>query len=588
MNKGKTSINDLSDDALIMIFSNLAFLDKVKLPMVCKRWRVVCDSYNLFSNQYALGTVSLPNAHEEDQFTCRSHTIPDKDCIYDTLFRCKPPTRGPLSEFQRNAEESEKRLVVKKDILHKSLNKVGQHLKILGLNFCHCVDDETLLTISRTCKCIEHLDLSFSSAAKCFDGVRGAYSKRQYSNSINSRSCKSLSDAIGHSLVHLNLSGFTGITDNALKKLFEGCQKLEEIHLSINQFGPLRGYSLTDTPRSVKKVSLLVEETDIDNERSIGSAALLSLSKSAAKENINALRIRRSLRIAMLDIIAANFPHLKNLDVGDWFLDVRLTDNYSQVGSVIAKMKELEVLTMYLPEVIKFDDGFTTIIKSCRKLKKLLVYGGPVADATLELLPLYISNLELLTLSYMKTDAATRLANRFTNAAFKSFAQLRKLKHLQLNGVNITDEGVKDFFDTFAGDLNQLNVFDVRNCSKLTRETLKLCIEKSKLRDGKSQQPLKVCIHGTAMKMSKNFKLPSTIIVSSNKLEKNFGRNYFMPNVHDYDIDDIFGIFINDALDDFMIFYNSDESDSSDDDSIMNMFDEFDYFDYFNELEGDF
>lgn len=227
------TINELDDDCLLAVFARLNVIDKLCIRSVCRRWRLLSDSYNLYHHHQALGTVVCVSCFD------RQHHVYPKDII-DRLFSNKNSSRSVFKG--------------KFDVKNSSLKVVLTNcpdLLSLVLKFSRSIDDETIALIAAHCPKLVHLDFSLSVLAS---GV-----------------VQAIGDKLPQ-LTHINILGCEAVTEEELGELLRRCTQLEEF--TFGRHGSqVSGRFLTLFASDVKNVSIY----GIDELLGGGVAAITSL-----------------------------------------------------------------------------------------------------------------------------------------------------------------------------------------------------------------------------------------------------------------------------------------------------------------------
>ncbi|RWS11350.1 F-box/LRR-repeat protein 2-like protein [Dinothrombium tinctorium] len=477
--------------------------------MVCRKWHFLCKEYNIYANHSCVGTWC-----KSDFCTESGHKVNECDNISQFFL----PLDKNLSEktFKGKYE-------LNKDKLREVLAKCAK-VKALVLKFARISDIETLDVIANHCPQLEHLDLSHT------------WTKPETMFRLNS-----FIASVGHNLTHLNLLGFDKITENQLRVFMYGCPNIEHLIIGIGSDNlasigdqPSKGQFLALVGDRIKKVHIYFKYDDASciEENNFGANSLNALAKGNGRF-IEELKINGVLSSNWIEIISKNFKQLKTFSIGGFFIDLRIESNYQEMGAIIARLTNLENLIIRFPENISFEVGLLDIIRGCRKMKSLQIYGTPISDSLIIQLPHYCPNLSKLCLYYMRRSVAPNPRILPTDHCLPFVAQLRNLEHLALHCCEVTDDGLLDVITACP----QLSVIDVRNCTLVTQTLVNICAQLASVR---SKSLVKLYIFGTNIRdenignVTSNFHLSRQrfIYVDEESLAYNCD-GLFVPNLYD-------------------------------------------------------
>lgn len=151
--------------------------------------------------------------------------------------------------------------------------------------------------------------------------------------------------------------------------------------------------------------------------------------------------------------------------------DAWIDATHTAIGAAIAQLAFLESVAFELPELIQFDGNILEVMRGCSQLRHFKMQGGPISDATVELLCKWCPFLENVALIYTKHFPAHPI--RPTSRGLEHLVNLKHLKYLTLNGTHITDYAL----GTIICGCEQLIVCDVRDSPEITNDSLNSCFE---------------------------------------------------------------------------------------------------------------
>ena len=469
------SINELDDDVLLLIFSLLDFVDKVRIQRVCSRWKTL-TTY-LLNRQTCL---YFSDKNDFDVELCCPEVEPEAKPS-DIIELSKMITFDYLlvmgtNEFSQWDETAE-------DIMNGAIKKCP-NLKKIGLIDYLRLESPIRLICDNCHQSIESIDMI---------GFRKI--------SITVAEIKRLAEKYPNLKKIRTISASLAIAEESLKALFENCRQLNSFIMhsdlvyppSWTEWGRVGHYHrISGECYSYLSENIREIRTDI---RIMDNSGLLSLSASNGGHNLSCLDLKGGTFDGWwLQIIAQGLPQLQILRCSK--ISVFSDDDLEDIG-LIRELKQLRELYLDLSAkslVIYLDDVVYGLMQGCPHMTRFELFNGFLTDRSLIHINKYWPQMSYLLLS-------TQMNPHITDESLNSICQLKQLIYLNLNGTNISDSFVR--VSQMCSKLKDINL----EYTLITNTTIESLIDAAILRPF---DKISVDIAGTDTDIQ-NLELPSNL-----------------------------------------------------------------------------
>ena len=470
------NISDLDDDVLLLIFSLLDFVDKVRVQRVCRRWKSL-SSY-LLSRQTSLYfsdkndfdiELCCPSAESEAKPT--EVIEMSKLITFDYLLVLG---NNELSDWDEAAEE----------IMNAAIKKCPNLKKVGLIDYLRL--ESPIRHICDNCHhSLESIDLI---------GFRKI--------SITVAEMKRLGEKYPNLSRIRVVSASLAIAEESLKALFENCRHLKSFVMhsdlvyppSWTEWGRMGHYHrINGECYSYLSENIREIRTDI---RIMDNTGLLSLSGSDGGRNLTCLDLKGGTWDGWwIQIIAQGLPNLQILRCSK--ISVFSEDDLDDIA-LIRELKHLRELYLDLSAkslVLYLDDVVYGLMQGCPQMIKFELFNGFLTDRSL----VHINKFwpQMSYLSFINTQMNANI----TDESLDSICELNNLVYLNLNGTNVSDSFVK--VSEKCTKLKDINL----EYTLITNITIEALIEAAILRPF---DKISVDIAGTDTNVQK-YQLPSNL-----------------------------------------------------------------------------
>ena len=469
------NISDLDDDVLLLIFSLLDFVDKVRIQRVCNRWNSL-TSY-LLSRQTCL---YFSDKNDFDIELCCPAAQPEaksteviemsKLITFDYLLVLG---NNEMSEWDEAAEE----------IMNAAIKKCP-NLKKVGLIDYLRLESPIRLICDNCPQSLESIDLI---------GFRKI--------SITVAEMKRLGEKYPNLSEIRAISASLAIAEESLRALFENCRHLTSFIMHsdlvyppswtdwgrVGHYHRINGECYSYLSENIREI-----RTDI---RIMDNSGLLSLSGSSGGRNLTCLDLKGGTWDGWwLQIIAQGLPHLQILRCSK--ISIFSDDDLEDIA-LISLLKHLRELYLDLSAkslVLYLDDVVYGLMQGCPQMSKFELFNGFLTDRSLLHINQFWPKMAYFSLS-------TQMNPNITDQSMDSISELKNLIYLNLNGTNVSDSFVK--VSQMCTKLKDINL----EYTLITNITVESLIDAAILRP---KDKISVDIAGTDTDIQ-NFELPSNL-----------------------------------------------------------------------------
>ena len=411
------TICDLDDDVLLMIFSLLDFVNKVRIERVCRRWKSLTNY--LLSRQTCLyfsdkNDFDIELCCPQAQSEARPNDVIEISKLV-TFEYLMVLGNSELSQWDEAAE----------DIMNAAIKKCP-NLKKVGLIDYLRLDSPIRLICDNCHQSLEAIDLI---------GFRKI--------SITVAEMKRL----GEKYPNLNrlraFSASLAIAEESLKALFQGCRQLKSfiIHTDLvyppswTEWGRMgRYHRVNGECYSYLSENIREIRTDI---KIMDNSGLLSLSASSGGPNLTCLDLKGGTWDGWwLQIIAQGLPNLRVLRCSK--VSLFSEDDLEDIA-MIRELRHLRELYLDLSPkslVSYLDDVIYGIMQGCPHIHRFELFNGFLTDRSLSEISRFWPQLSYLSLN-------TTMNPNISDLSIDSLSALKDLTYLNLNGTQIGDSFVK-------------------------------------------------------------------------------------------------------------------------------------------------
>lgn len=409
------NIDDLDDDVLLITFSYLDFLEKVRIRMVCKRWEQLAGY--LLSMQTCLYFNDKNDYDVELSCPKASCSIKSNECI--ELSKLLLGANSDFLEYLEKEEWDEERTTV----MNKALS-LCPNIKRVGMIEFLRLESPIKRIIDNCDGDIEEIDLiGFKTISLTVDEMKNIGIKFP-------------------SLKYLRVVSATIATcEESLKELFSSCKNLQVFIVHSNLLFPpswtrwgregnyhrVMGDCFSLLTNNIHEIS-----TDL---RVMDDCGLLNLASGNGAENLTCLDLSGStFHPWWFQIICPSFRKLIRLRSSK--ITAQSIEDADDI-SLICQLFDLEELYLdfhYSKSLILcLDDAIYSIMQGCRKMRKIELFNTYLTDRSLVEINKFWN--ELIHLSLY-----TQMNPDITDVSVPSIAELKNLQYLNLNGTNVSDK----------------------------------------------------------------------------------------------------------------------------------------------------
>ena len=441
-------IADLNDDCLIEIFKLLPLSTRLDLPFVCKRFYLICKSYELNAIQLCLGTTI-----NEANCDYQHHRISNEDTIFNLMLerKCCNETKSNWLNFFNPHSSLNNKFRLPRRLFEQLLIKCTR-LKVLSLRLIDTIDNRLTNLLIKYCNHLEHLTISTTTI--------------QVTNLVWLELCTS----VCVSLKCLNLEYVDNLTEHLISNVLRKSIRLEQFAITGNSQLQLNGYFFENLNDKIKTVSI----RKIDSFTNHGTVALISLIAGHGKK-ISKLCFKGHLSsdfLNQINLIQKNFKNLEDLELGD-SLEDSSTAFQRILGQAIAKINSLKKISFNLPQLTPFTITLNSFqlklieLNRQKNLQSFRLTGGEISDKSIGLL---CSNFKQLNEFHLSHSSYFARENCFqlTKRIFKHMLELSELTNLTINGLNLDDFNLS----LILMNCKRLKRIDLRNCYLISNKSL--------------------------------------------------------------------------------------------------------------------